>query len=124
HAFDILIDRIGRIDQQSDAGGCGEKLAQQAQLLCAQLRLEGMHAGHIAARPGKTGDEASLTGSPAALNTIGTVAVAALAATAAGMGAATITATGRRPSSAASAGSRSYCPSAQRYSIVTLCLST
>jgi hypothetical protein len=35
----------------------------------------------------------SLTGSPAALNTIGTVAVAALAATAAGTGAATITAT-------------------------------
>jgi hypothetical protein len=41
HALDI---RIARIDQQSDAGDCGEKLAQQPQCLSAQLRLEEVQA--------------------------------------------------------------------------------
>ena len=61
----------------------------------------------------------SLTGSMPPEKTMGSVEVAALAASAAGGALATITATGRRTSSAASAGSRSYRPSAQRYSIAT-----
>ena len=60
----------------------------------------------------------SLTGSSPTLNTMGIVAVAALAANATGLPpVAAMTATCRRTNSAASAGSRSYCPSAQRCSI-------
>jgi hypothetical protein len=60
------------------------------------------------------------TGSPPMLNTIGIVAVDALAASPdASPPVAAITATRRPTSSAANAGSRSYWPSAQRYSIVT-----
>ena len=59
------------------------------------------------------------------VKTIGIVVVAALAASAEGMPpVVTITATWRRTRSAASAGSRSYRPSAQRYSIATFWPST
>src|SRR5262245_49335506 len=62
----------------------------------------------------------SLTGSSPTMKTMGIVAVAALAANAvAGPPFVSITATRRRTSSAPSAGSRSNCPSAQRYSIDT-----
>ena len=61
----------------------------------------------------------NLTGSPAVTKTIGIVAVAALAASAAGVVVAAITVTFRRTKSAANSGSRSLCPSAQRYSIET-----
>jgi hypothetical protein len=60
------------------------------------------------------------TGSALNVATTGIVVVAALAANAAGSPpVAASTVTGRPASSAASAGSRSYCPFAQRYSIVT-----
>lgn len=59
-------------------------------------------------------------GSPPVAKTTGTVAVACLAASAAGaLPGVTITATSRRTRSAASSGSRSALPSAQRYSIAT-----
>src|SRR5215470_5309020 len=61
----------------------------------------------------------SWTGSPATKKTIGVVVVAALAASAEGVVVATMTATWRRTRSAVKAGSRSFRPSAQRYSIVT-----
>ena len=64
-----------------------------------------------------------MTGSMPPENTIGMVEVAALAASAAGGALATITVTGRRTNSDASAGIRSYRPSAQRYSIATFRLS-
>src|SRR5215472_17101407 len=66
----------------------------------------------------------SLTGSVPSVNTIGIVAVAALAASAATGVTVPITATCRRTSSAANAGSRSYWPWALRYSIATLLPST
>src|SRR5215211_3154492 len=67
----------------------------------------------------------SLTGSRPPVNTIGIVGVAVLAANAGSPPpVATITATGRRTKSAANAGRRSYCPSAQRNSIAKLCPST
>ena len=47
HVFEI---RVGGIDQQSDAGGCGEKIVQQTKLLCAQLCEEGIYPSRIAAR--------------------------------------------------------------------------
>jgi hypothetical protein len=66
----------------------------------------------------------SLTGSSATPNTIGIVAVAALAAIAAGVPDVAITATRRRTRSAISAGRRSYRPSSQWYSTITLWPST
>src|SRR5215472_7197869 len=66
----------------------------------------------------------SLTGSVPSVNTIGIVAVAAFAASAATGETVPITATCRRTSSAANAGSRSYWPLALRYSNVTLLPST
>ena len=61
------------------------------------------------------------TGSPAVVNTIGMVAVDTLAArTEKSPPVAAIIVTERETRSAASAGSRSYWPSAQRYSILTL----
>src|SRR5215471_5338764 len=65
-----------------------------------------------------------LTGSSVTLKTMGRLAVAAFAASAAGVPMATITATWRRSSSLAMVGSRSYSPSANRYSIPRLCPST
>ena len=67
----------------------------------------------------------SLTGSSAALKTMGVVVVTALTANAEGAPPlVAITATCRRTSSAASSGRRSYCLSAQRYSIATFSPST
>ena len=57
----------------------------------------------------------SLTGFSLTMKTMGIVVVAALAAIAAGVPVAAITVTRRRTRSAASSGSRSYWPSAQRY---------
>ena len=65
-----------------------------------------------------------VTGSPAPMKTMGRVLVACLAARAAGVSAATMTSTLSATSSAARAGSRSYFPSASRYSITTLRPST
>jgi len=66
-----------------------------------------------------------LTGSSPTLKTIGIVEVAALAARApGGLPGTAITATLRRTRSAASCAIRSYCPSAQRYSIATFWPST
>jgi hypothetical protein len=56
------------------------------------------------------------TGSPAAAITTGIVAVAALAASAAGVPRVTITSTSRRTSSVASVAKLSLRPSAERYS--------
>jgi len=67
----------------------------------------------------------SRTGSSATTKTMGIVVVAALAAKAErGPPVAAMTATCRRTNSAASAGSRSYWPSAQRYSFATFSPST
>ena len=64
----------------------------------------------------------SFTGSVPDIKTVGILAGAALAATAAGSAQVAIAATsGRRTRSAASPGSRSKWPSAQRYSITTFC---
>jgi hypothetical protein len=64
------------------------------------------------------------TGSVDNTNTIGIVLVAALAASVAGVPPVTITFTPRRTRSAAIAGSRSFWPSAQRYSMATFRPST
>src|SRR6516165_7140553 len=66
----------------------------------------------------------NLTGSSAAAKTMGIVVVAALAANVAAVLGTTMTATCRRTNSSASTGSRSYWPSAQRYSITMFSPST
>ena len=78
---------------------------QQLQALSLQRRAELANACDIAARSIKAGNEAQLDRSMPPEKTIGSVEVAALAARAAGGALATITATGRRTNSAASAGS-------------------
>ena len=88
---------------------CGHQLAQQLQPLCRQL-ADRRKLTPVTLPPGRLrlATRPSLTGSSPTPKTIGIVAVAALAASAAGVPVATITATWRRTRSAASAGSRSY----------------
>ena len=71
---------------------------------------EEAHARDVAARPVETGDKADSDRIAASRKTIGIVVVAALARAPHGPPIATITATWLRTRSAASAGSRSYCP--------------
>lgn len=80
----------------------GAMLASPVMLLPGRARL--------ATRP-------AATGSPETVKTMGIVLVACLAASVGGGDAVTMTSTFMRTSSAASPGSRSYCPSADRYSI-------
>jgi len=108
---------IGRVDEERHGGGAGYQFVQQLQLLRRHLHVQRGHAGNIAARSPRLATNPSWTGSSAIWNTIGIVAVAALAASAAGRPVSAITLTCRRTRSAASAGNRSYCPSAKRYSI-------
>ena len=54
--------RIGRIDEDRDAGHCGHQLAQQLQPLGHQLAEEKVDPRQVAAGPGEAGDEAQLDG--------------------------------------------------------------
>src|SRR5262249_52507098 len=76
--------------------------------------------GGISTRPVEAGDQALLDRVGSTGKHDGKCAVAALAAKADGLSVATSIVTGRRTSSAASAGKRSSWPSAKRYSIATL----
>jgi hypothetical protein len=98
---------------------------QESQPLRHHLRGEKIDAGRIAPWPCEAADQTELAGSSPTPNTIGIVAVAALAANAKDVvvGVA-ITATRRRTRSAITAGRRSYSPSSQWYSIVTFSPST
>src|SRR5215475_11760852 len=109
------------VDQQSEAAGGGKQYPSclGANSLNWKLTPVALPPGRamLAARP-------RFTGSSVTLKTMGRLAVAAFAASAAGVPMATITATWRRSSSLAMVGSRSYWPSANRYSILRLCPST
>ena len=48
-------NRRGWIDEHSHSSGSGDKLAQQAELLCPQFTDEEVHAGNVAAWPGEAG---------------------------------------------------------------------
>ena len=117
---------IGRVDEQGNDGRRGDQLVQQFQPLRPYLHVQDGHAREVAARSVQAGDKSEpRPGRPPIAKTIGIVVVAAFAASAAGVPlSATITVTWRRTRSAAIAGSRSYWPSAQRYSIATLWPST
>src|SRR5262249_48692157 len=117
--------RVGGIAQPRHTSRAGHEFTQELQPLCRQLALEKIDACQVAARPGEACNKTEPDGSSLTLKTMGIVVVAALAAIGeAGPPVATITDTWRRTSSAASAGSRSNCPSAQRYSIARFSPST
>jgi hypothetical protein len=48
---------IGRIDEDGNTNGLGHQVMQKMQPLGRQLRVKLIDAGHIAARPGETGDK-------------------------------------------------------------------
>ena len=80
----IGIARIGRINEDGHASGCGHQLAQELQPLCRQL-LTLKKLMPVALPPGRArlATRPSLTGSSPAMKTIGIVVVAAFAASAA-----------------------------------------
>src|SRR5262245_40185092 len=98
--------RLVRVPQHGDDGGVGNEFVQQRQLFGRQIGLGEDHARNVAARPAEAGDQASSDRIPTGGNTIGIVAVAALAAGTARPLAAIAT-TWRRTRSAAISGSRS-----------------
>jgi hypothetical protein len=49
--------RIGGIDQHSHTACCGYDLTQEFEPLCHQLSRQEIDAGHVATRPGQTGDK-------------------------------------------------------------------
>src|SRR5262249_24318482 len=121
----LYIRSICWIDKDGNASGSGHKFAKQSQSFCGQLANEKVNACQVPPGRPRLDTRPSLTGSSPTMKTMGVVAVAPLAANAeAGPPFVAITATRRRTSSAASAGRRSYCPSAQRYSIDTFSPST
>src|SRR5262249_10875831 len=122
---DLCVRSIGRVGEQSNTSGCGHQLAQESEPLCYQPTYEKIDTGRVAAWPGKLGDKAELDRIVGNCEAMGIVVVAALAAKAEGVPPVTaMTATCRRTNWAASAGSRSYWPSAHRYSIATFSPST
>ena len=115
---------ICRVDQDCNASRRGTSSCKSPAAL-PQAHVHGDDAGDVAARSVEAGDKTSRTGSLPVTNTIGIAAVAALAARAAAMPpVAAMTDTCRLTKSAAIAGSRSFRPSAQRYSIATFRPST
>ena len=97
-----------RVDEHGNASGSGHQLAQEFQPLCRQLSSENIDACQVAARPGKAGDKTKLDRVFADVEDDGDRRGCRLGRQRRrGIPAAAITATRRRTSSAASAGSRS-----------------
>src|SRR5262249_484225 len=90
---------------------------------CPEFHRKEADTGDVATRPIEAGGEANLDRVAPVTKTIGTVVVAALAASAEGV-LPTITATCRRRRSATRSGNRSVLCSNERCSIATLCPST
>src|SRR6516164_7270070 len=111
---------IGRVDEECNDARGGEKLVQQFQPLRATSSFNWVAPVMLPLGRLSLSTSPSLIGSPPVWNTIGITVVAALAARAAGVLIATITVTCRCTRSAAIRGSRSYRPSAHRYSILML----
>jgi hypothetical protein len=86
---------VGRVDKHGNTSGCGHQLAQEFQALCHQLGSEDINPCQVAARSVEAGNKIKPDGSSLTMNTIGTVMVAALAASAAGGPVAAMTVTRR-----------------------------
>src|SRR5262249_17357197 len=112
--------RIVRVDEHRDGRGLGNHFVQQSQPLRLEPRSEMIDSGDVSAWPIEAGDEAQPDGIAAGGEHNGNCHIAALTANTPGAPPPeTIPLTCRRTRSAASASSRSYCPSAQRYSTAT-----
>src|SRR5262249_24166698 len=105
---DLRNPGIVRIDEYRHPRGYGYQVMQEFQALCRQLLGVEIDPRQIAPGRARLATRPSPTGSWATMKTVGIVVVAALAANVTvGPPDATITATCRRTSSAASTGSRS-----------------
>src|SRR5215831_8289525 len=107
---------ISRIDEHGHTSGAGHQLTSSSSRFAVTSTLKKLIPVKLPPGRARLATSPSLTGSSATTNTMGIVVVPALAANAEAKFPAAITATCRRTSSAASAGSRSNCPSAERYS--------
>ena len=76
---------VGRIDEHGNTNGLGHQVVQEPQPFGHHLVGEKIDAGRVAAWPGEAGDKTELDRVLRDPNTIGIVAVAALAASAAGV---------------------------------------
>jgi len=127
--LDILQLPLGRetggVQEHTDQRGRRNQLVQESQPFAFHLADEHVHTGDVAIQSIEAGDQPILDRVSAGGKTIGISVVAALAAKMEfNPPVETITATCRRTRSAASAGSCSYRPSAQRHSMPTLRCST
>src|SRR5215813_2458612 len=113
----------GRVDQHGHTSCGGQQLAQEFEPLATNSPPSQLIPVRLPPGRAKLATSPSLTGSSPPTKTIGIVVVAALTANAE-VPTVAMTATRRRTSSAASAGSRSVRLSAQRYSIATFSPST
>ena len=116
---------IGRIDEDRHPRRSRYERTQELQPLCAELSVEEIDACHVAAWPSEAGDQTELDRVVAGDKEDRDCRSRGLGRQRrTGPSGATITDTCRRTNSAASAGSRSYCILAQRYSIATFSPST
>src|SRR5262249_27624912 len=97
---------------------------QEFQPLCRQLAAVKIDTRRIATRLSEASDETKPDWVFGSHETMGVILLAALVAVVVALPMATITATRRSTNSVANAGSRSNCPSAQRYMIATFSPST
>ena len=116
--------RIVRVHEHGDDGGIGNELVQQLQSLRREQIGEEGDARDIAARPVEAGDKSVLDRVAAETEDDRYRCGRGLGRERRDGVLAAITATRRRTRSAANAGSRSYCPSAERNSIATFRPST
>src|SRR5262249_52287763 len=112
------------VDQQRNGFGCRYQLMQKPQLLRLQWTGNLIDAGQVAAPAAEAGDQAGLNRVDAAVEDNGNRGGHGLRRQRRRPIAGENHETFRRTKSAASAGSRSYWPSAQRYSIATFWPST
>ena len=114
-----------RVDEQRDAGGRRKKLVQEFDPLRSHLCIQRHYAREVAAWSAQAGDKSKFDRIARYVEDDRNRRGRRLGRSVAGvLPPVKITVTSRRTRSAASAGNRSYCPSAQRYSIATLRPST
>jgi len=98
--------------EDGHAGDGGKHVLEELQLFPGEFGGQGDQSGDVAPGRARLATRPLPTGSPTPAMTMGIVVVACLRASAAGVATTIRTSTLRRTSSAARAGSRSYCPAA------------
>src|SRR6516164_2885770 len=108
------------VDQYRQPAETGHKLVQECEALTAKIGLLDRHAGDVAARPRKTGNQSSADRVPIPYHHDRNDRCGLLCEAVDGVDAETMTSTLSWTNSAANSAPRSMCPSPQRYSIATL----